>query len=144
MTVLWLVGAALVLGLLVALSLNHSFPLLQTRGEIANRQRDLLVFATALALLVLVPVYFMIFTFAWRYRAGHKQEYKPEWDTHKSYEALWWGIPIAIISVLAVVTWVTSHSLDLFAAGKQPKAAAGASCGAPVEMAVYLSSRRGS
>ena len=114
MTVLWLVGAALVLGVLVALSLNHSFPLLQTRGEIANRQRDLLVFATALALLVLVPVYFMIFSFAWRYRAGHKQEYKPEWDTHKGYEALWWGIPIAIISVLAVVTWVTSHSLDPF------------------------------
>ncbi|QQS18243.1 ubiquinol oxidase subunit II [Candidatus Saccharibacteria bacterium] len=114
MTVLWLVGGALVVGLLVVLSLNHSFPLLQTRGEIANRQRDLLVFATALALLVLVPVYFMIFTFAWRYRAGHKQDYKPEWDTHKGYEALWWGIPIAIISVLAVVTWVTSHSLDPF------------------------------
>lgn len=114
MTVLWLVGAALVVGVLVALSLNHSFPLLQTRGEIANRQRDLLVFATALALMVLVPVYFMIFSFAWRYRAGHKQDYKPEWDTHKGYEALWWGIPIAIISVLAVVTWVTSHSLDPF------------------------------
>jgi len=111
-TALWLVGAALVVGVLVALSFNHSFPLLQTRGEIANRQRDLLVFATALALLVLVPVYFMIFTFAWRYRSGHKKAYKPEWDSDKRYETIWWGIPIAIIAVLAVVTWVTSHSLD--------------------------------
>ena len=112
--ILWVVGAAVVIGVLIALSLNHPFPLLQTRGEVANRQRDLLLFATALALLVLVPVYFMIFTFAWRYRAGHKKEYKPDWDTHKGYEALWWGIPIAIISVLAVVTWTTSHSLDPF------------------------------
>ncbi len=111
---LWVLGGGLVLALLVVLSLNHSFPLLQTRGEIANRERDLLVFAAGLALLVLVPVYFMIFSFAWRYRAGHKQDYKPEWDTHKGYEALWWGIPIAIIGVLAVVTWVTSHSLDPF------------------------------
>lgn len=112
--ILWVVGAAVVIGVLIALSLNHPFPLLQTRGEVANRQRDLLLFATALALLVLVPVYYMIFTFAWRYRAGHKKEYKPDWDTHKGYEALWWGIPIAIISVLAVVTWTTSHSLDPF------------------------------
>ncbi len=111
---LLLVGAVIVVGLLVWLSQGQVFPLLQTRGEIANRQRDLLIFATMLALLVLVPVYFMLFSFAWRYRAGHKKEYKPEWDTHKGYEALWWGIPIAIIGVLAVVTWVTSHSLDPF------------------------------
>lgn len=114
MTLLWLVGAATVVGILVWLSLGHPFPLIQTRGEIANRQRDLLVFATALALLVLLPVYFMIFIFAWRYRAGHKKAYKPEWDSHKGLEALWWGIPIAIITVLAVVTWQTSHSLDPF------------------------------
>ncbi len=114
MTWLWVLGGVLVLAVVIGLSLGHSFPLLQTRGEIANRQRDLLVFATMLALLVLVPVYYMIFTFAWRYRAGHKKEYKPEWDTHKGYETLWWGVPIVIIGVLAVVTWVTSHSLDPF------------------------------
>ncbi len=111
---LWVLGSAVVLGVLIALSLNHSFPLLQTRGEVANRQRDLLLFATMLALLVLLPVYAMIFVFAWRYRAGHKQQYKPNWDTHKVYEALWWGIPVLIITVLAVVTYQTSHSLDPF------------------------------
>jgi cytochrome o ubiquinol oxidase subunit 2 len=114
MTLLWLLGSVLVIGVLVWLSWGHPFPLIQTRGDIANRQRDLLFFATLLALLVLLPVYFLIFTFAWRYRAGHRKEYKPEWASHKGYEALWWGIPIAIISVLAVVTWVTSHSLDPF------------------------------
>ncbi len=32
-----------------------------------------------------------------------------------------WGIPVAIISVLAVVTWVTSHSLDPYKALASPK-----------------------
>ncbi|QQS19510.1 ubiquinol oxidase subunit II [Candidatus Saccharibacteria bacterium] len=114
MTWLLVGGALVVVAVLTMLSLNHSFPLLQTRGEIANRQRDLLLFATGLAVIVLVPVYVMLFTFAWRYRAGHKKDYKPNWDSHKGYETLWWGVPLAIIVVLAAVTWVTSHSLDPF------------------------------
>jgi cytochrome o ubiquinol oxidase subunit 2 len=114
MVVLWVVGAAVFIAVLVFFSLDRSFPLLQTRGEVATRQRDLLFFATGLALLVLVPVYTMIFVFSWRYRAGHTRAYAPDWDSHKGYEALWWGIPIVIIGVLSVVTWVTSHSLDPF------------------------------
>lgn len=114
MTFLWVSVVVVFVLLLFVLGLNHSFPLLQTRGEIANRQRDLLVLATVLALFVLVPVYALLFAFAWRYRAGHTKQYRPNWGTHKGYEALWWGIPIAIIGVLAVVTWVTSHSLDPF------------------------------
>ncbi|MBP9761575.1 ubiquinol oxidase subunit II [Candidatus Saccharibacteria bacterium] len=110
--IFWLSGI-LLLGLAMFwLVRGLEIPVFQTRGEIAHRQRNLLVFAIALAGLVLVPVYVMLFAFAWRYRAGHSREYRPEWDSDKRYEAVWWGIPIAIISVLAVVTWVTSHSLD--------------------------------
>lgn len=114
LAVFWAAVLLLIAGVIVWVSLGHTFPIIQSRGEIANQQRDLLVFATGLALLVLLPVYCMIFVFAWRYRAGHKRAYRPEWDSHKGYEALWWGIPVVIISVLAVVTWKTSHSLDPF------------------------------
>ena len=103
------------LALLIALWLasgQHTFDLFQTRGQIANRERTLLIFSMLLAALVLVPVYYMLYTFAWRYKTGHDHKYSPNWDTDKKYETIWWGIPIAIITVLAAVTWVTSHSLD--------------------------------
>ncbi|MBL8122029.1 ubiquinol oxidase subunit II [Candidatus Saccharibacteria bacterium] len=114
LVLLWVVAGVLFVGLLVVLLRGHSFPLLQTRGEVASRQRDLLIFATVLAVLVLLPVYIMLFGFAWRYRAGHKRTYKPNWDGDSRVEAVWWGVPIIIILVLSVVTWVTSHSLDPF------------------------------
>ena len=103
------------LALLIALWLasgQQTFDLFQTRGQIANRERTLLIFSMLLAALVLVPVYYMLYTFAWRYKTGHDHKYSPNWDTDKKYETIWWGIPIAIITVLAAVTWVTSHSLD--------------------------------
>ncbi|MGB4966612.1 MAG: ubiquinol oxidase subunit II [Candidatus Saccharimonadales bacterium] len=114
----WGVVAVIVAGLgtLVAVlawaTWGGDFALLQTKGEVAHRERNLLYFAVVLSLLVLIPVYFMLFLFAWRYREGHRKAYRPEWDSNRQYEALWWGIPIAIIAVLAIVTWVTSHSLD--------------------------------
>lgn len=109
---LLLAGGLLFIGILWLILRDQTFPLLQTRGEIAHRERDLLLFATGLALLVLIPVYAMLFLFAWRYRQGHRREYKPDWDSNKTYEVIWWGIPIVIILVLGVVTWITSHSLD--------------------------------
>lgn len=105
-------GLIALMGVLTWAAWGGHFPLIKTSGEVANRERDLLFFAVALSLLVLVPVYFMLFLFAWRYRDGHRKQYKPDWDNNKKFEMLWWGIPIAIIAVLAVVTWVTSHSLD--------------------------------
>jgi cytochrome o ubiquinol oxidase subunit 2 len=50
---------------------------------------------------------------AWRYRAGNERaRYTPDWDGNRGLELTWWGIPLAIISVLAVITWQSSHQLD--------------------------------
>lgn len=108
----WVIGLALFAGLLFVLLRGQTFDVLQTKGQVGDRQRDLLLFATGLAVLVLLPVYIMLFGFAWRYRAGHRRAYTPNWDSDKRYEAIWWGIPILIIIVLAGVTWTTSHTLD--------------------------------
>lgn len=119
----WVIGLTLFAVFLIFLLRGQTIDVLQTRGQVGDQQRDLLYFAGALALGILVPVYLMLFAFAWRYRAGHKRAYQPDWDTDKRYEAVWWGIPIVIIMVLAGVTWVTSHSLDPYkalASDKQP------------------------
>jgi len=103
---------------------NNSISLLEPKGEIANNQYDLLVFASVLSLIVIIPVYVMLLGFAWRYRASNKKaKYKPNWDSNKVAESIWWGIPIILIFILSVVTWQTSHSLDPYKpleSSKQP------------------------
>jgi cytochrome o ubiquinol oxidase subunit 2 len=86
---------------------------LNPQGEIARQQRDLIVFTTLLGFGVVIPVFVMLGVFAWKFREGnHKANYRPEWDGNKYLEMVWWGIPCAIILVLSVVTWRTSHDLD--------------------------------
>ncbi|MGE5298832.1 MAG: COX aromatic rich motif-containing protein, partial [Acidobacteriota bacterium] len=50
-------------------------------------------------------------------------DYKPEWHENTTLELLWWGIPIAVISILAVIAWNTSHSLDPYKQIESDKAA---------------------
>jgi cytochrome o ubiquinol oxidase subunit 2 len=106
------------LGLIVVLAIilqGHTVDILAPKGIMATKERNLMYVASFLALLVLVPVYFMIFLFAWRYRENnHKAKYTPEWDGSRQLETIWWGIPIVIIGVLIVITWQSSHALDPF------------------------------
>ena len=55
-----------------------SSPLLFPDGDIAARQRDMLLIATGLMLLIILPVLFMSLYFPWRYRASNKDAtYEP-------------------------------------------------------------------
>jgi cytochrome o ubiquinol oxidase subunit 2 len=102
---------------------GKTIALLQPAGTIAEQQRDLILFASALGLLVILPVFALLFFILWRYRDGNvRATYAPEWDGSKKLESIWWGIPMAIILVLAIVTWNTSHSLDPYRplAGAKP------------------------
>lgn len=89
---------------------------LNPAGDIAKQQRNILAFAALLMALVAVPIFFMLGMFAWKYREGNekrtKRDYKPEWHSNLKLELLWWGIPMIIIGILAVVTLITTHSLD--------------------------------
>lgn len=82
-----------------------------------------MVFTLALSLVVVVPVFTMLGLFAWKYREGAKSKYTPNWGSSVKLEILWWSIPIAIIGLLSVITWQTSHSLDPYkpiASSKKP------------------------
>lgn len=125
------IGVASVIALLVLggyfLLRGVQIDVLNPAGDIAKQQKNLLVFATLLMAVVAVPIFIMLGLFAWKYRAGNpkrkKRDYKPEWSENKRLELLWWGIPIALISVLAVTAWVTSHSLDPYKKLESDKAA---------------------
>jgi len=109
--VLALVGVALVTLFVV----THDIAVLNPEGMIGQKQRDIMVVAVVLGLLVIVPVFVMTFLIAWKYRASNTSApYQPDWDHSKVFETIWWGVPIAIILVLGVITWQSSHALDPF------------------------------
>ena len=112
------------LALVTFILLKADLALLRPQGSVAAEERNLMVIATLLMLIVVIPVFFLTFFFAWRYRASNtKAVYKPNWDHHHIIESIWWGIPIIIIGVLAVITWFTTHTLDPYrplASDKKP------------------------
>jgi cytochrome o ubiquinol oxidase subunit 2 len=110
-----LVGILIILAIagLVIFAQHFDIPVLQPRGEIAHKQRDIIAFTVGLSALVVVPVFIMLALFAWKYREGNtKAKYRPDWDANNYLEALWWGVPCVIIVILGVMTWQTSHELD--------------------------------
>ena len=83
------------------------------KGQVATDERDLIILATGLMLLVVVPVIVMMFVFAYRYRATNKKARdSPRWASSHKIEAVVWGVPLLIIIVLGWVTWETTHALD--------------------------------
>lgn len=100
-------------GLAVLLS-GKTIAVLAPRGEIAARQLDLIIFAALLSMAVVIPVFILTIYIVVKYRdkPGRKARYKPNWDHSGALEFVWWGVPILLISILSVVTWRTSHTLD--------------------------------
>ncbi len=78
---------------------RSNIAVLNPQGLIAHQQRDLIIIGTALSLLVVVP----------------------DWDHNRKLEFLWWAIPFAIILVLSVITWKSSHELDPYKALESTK-----------------------
>lgn len=81
-------------------------------GDIALQQRDLLVTATLLMLIIIVPVMALTGYFAWKYRASRKADYDPDFHHSTGLELVIWAAPLAIIICLGAVTWVGTHLLD--------------------------------
>jgi cytochrome o ubiquinol oxidase subunit 2 len=111
-----LVAFAVIASIATAVHLSGaSIPVLEPKGTIAREQKNLLIISILLMLIVVLPVFALTFGIAWKYRSTNtKAKFIPDWDSNKKLEALWWGIPCAIILALATITWVTSHTLDPF------------------------------
>jgi cytochrome o ubiquinol oxidase subunit 2 len=89
------------------------FTVLDPKGAIGVAERALMIHAVEFMLIVAVPVYFLLFFFAYRYRASNKKaEYTPEWEHGRLEELVWWVIPLEIILVLGALTWGSTHRLD--------------------------------
>jgi len=117
---LFVLLSMLVLGLLalvVVFSEDPRIAVLSPKGLIALKQRGLLVDATWLMFIVVIPALFLTFFYAWKYRESNtKAVHAPDWDQNIAIELIWWGVPCIIVIVLSVYTWRSCHELDPFKA----------------------------
>lgn len=102
-----------------------AFSVLNPAGAVGLAERTLMLHAVEFMLIVAVPVYVLLFFFAWQYRASNtRATYMPDWEHAKMDELIWWAIPFEIILILGALTWTSTHALDprvpLASAGGEP------------------------
>ena len=103
---------ALLTGLMFLLS-GCNLVVLNPSGDIAAQQGDLIVYATVLMLIVILPVMGLTVFFAFKYQKDKTNSaYEPDWDHSVSLEIIVWAVPLAIIICLAGLTWVATHRLE--------------------------------
>ncbi|WP_240989127.1 ubiquinol oxidase subunit II [Salipiger mangrovisoli] len=125
----------ILLGAVASLSACQ-YDVLAPSGWVAAEQRDLLVISTLLMLIVIIPVIFMAIWFPLRYRADRpdQSDYAPNWAHSTRLEYVLWGVPIVIVAILGVYTYIYTHRLDPY----RPLDAAeiGTEIGEPIEVDV--------
>jgi cytochrome o ubiquinol oxidase subunit 2 len=98
------------------LSTHYSqIAILDPAGPIAAQEKDVILITVALCAIVVIPVYVLLFVFAWRYRVDNtdtRHTHMREWDHTRQAEVITWLIPSAIIVLLSILAWQSSHALD--------------------------------
>jgi cytochrome o ubiquinol oxidase subunit 2 len=95
--------------------LHHtSIPVLEPRGPVAQQEQHLIFITLLLSLIVVVPVFSLLFVISWKYREGNpkKSKYSPDLAGNRIIETVWWLIPSAIILAMGIIIWNSSHTLD--------------------------------
>ena len=108
-----LLGSISAIGAACLLSSCRQAGVLDPEGPISSAERLILLNATSIMLVVVVPVIVLTFAFAWWYRASNaKAAYRPDWSYSGHIELVVWAIPTMVVILLAGVTWIGSQDLD--------------------------------
>jgi cytochrome o ubiquinol oxidase subunit 2 len=87
--------------------------ILDPQGPVASAQRLLLINATEIMLVVVVPVILMTLGFAWWYRSSNARARRSEELAYEGrVDFVVWSIPALVVVLLGGVTWIGSHQLD--------------------------------
>jgi cytochrome o ubiquinol oxidase subunit II len=91
----------------------RSAGVLDPQGPVASAERLILINATAIMLVVVLPVIVLTLCFALWYRASNaRATYEPNWSYSGYIELVTWSIPAMVVILLAAVSWIGSHQLD--------------------------------
>lgn len=96
---------------------GHTIAVLDPKGLIAIKERNLIFISVSLGLCIIIPVLIILFSIAWKYREGNtKTQYAPELVNNSKHQSMLWAIPIVVMCILAVITWQSTHELDPYKA----------------------------
>ena len=119
-SLMWLISFAF----LLMLGGCKELVLLQPKGPVGLDETWLIIISFILMLIVVIPVYIMVFLFTRKYRASNtKATYMPKWTHSTKIEWVIWLVPIAIVVALSYLTWVKTDHLDPYkpiASDKKP------------------------
>jgi cytochrome o ubiquinol oxidase subunit 2 len=91
----------------------RSTGILDPQGPVAAAERLLIINATEIMLVVVVPVILATLGIAWWYRASNdRASHSPEWAYQGGVEFVTWSIPALVVILLGGVCWIGSHELD--------------------------------
>lgn len=111
------------IGLFAYLISGADVALFNTKGFIADRQRNLIIFTMLLSLVVIIPVFTLLFVFSYKYRESKPRgKYTPDNDHNILAEIIWWGIPCCLILIVGTIAWNSAHTLDPYRPLKSDKA----------------------
>lgn len=92
---------------------GNDIPVLNPKGLVAQKERDLIIIFMLLMSIIAISVFILTFLIVWKYRAGNSQaKYDPDSHHNSRLEILWWLLPAMVIFTLAVITWKSTHTLD--------------------------------
>ena len=87
--------------------------LFDPKGPVGRTQMFVIVAALGLMLIVVIPVFLMNLWFPSKYRESNKDNnYDPKWSYSAKIDLTMWLVPLAIVTVLATITWRETHRLD--------------------------------
>ena len=85
-------------------------------GPVAGQERSLIVMMVFIMLVVVVPMFIILYTIAWKYRAGNPRNEKINHAANRSHsiggELILWAIPVTLVAILSVLNWNSAHALD--------------------------------
>ena len=91
----------------------HQDGVLDPKGPVSASERLILINATGIMLVIVVPVIVMTLAVAWWYRASNaRATYLPGWAYSGRIELVVWSIPAMVVILLAGVGWISAHQLD--------------------------------
>ena len=100
--------------ILVLTGCSEQYLVLDPKGPIASAQKDIILIASLICLVIAIPVFILTAVIVYRYRerANSKASYKPNWEHNTKLELTWWGIPIIAILILAIYTVNYTYKLE--------------------------------
>jgi cytochrome o ubiquinol oxidase subunit II len=109
----FVLAGLLALGAATLLAGCSTILIFNPKGPIGASEKFLILAAIGLMAIVVVPVFIMAFWFPRKYRASNTDAtYMPKWSYSGKIDLVMWAVPIAIVIVLATLTWHMTHALD--------------------------------